>query len=157
MATKFTANLVGMDDLLKDLRDISLSISDIPSIKVGVPKEGAYPDGTPIETVGFVNEFGSEANNIPERSFLRSTIIDNNDKYVEMMEKGLDGVVQGKTDVDTMVNLIGITAEGDVKDKITDLKTPPNTESTIKKKKSSNPLVDTGLLRSSIIYEIGDE
>lgn len=159
MATSLTASLEGADELLKQLRQMGVDLAKAPDVRVGVPSEGAYPDGTPIETVGLVQEFGSEVNNIPARSYLRSTVSDNKKAYTDMLFKGLDSVVQGKTDVTTMLNYVGLQVEGDVKQKITDLDTPANKEATIKAKGSSNPLVDTGLLQSSIIYELttGDE
>ena len=39
-------------------------------------------------------------------------------------------------------------------DYLTDLKTPPLAESTIRRKGSSNPLIDTGQLRSSITWQV---
>ncbi len=155
---KTNVKLEGADELLKQLKKLGQDLSDAPSIKVGVPQEGSYPDGTPIHVVGFVNEFGSEGNNIPERSFLRSTVHENADEYANMLINGAKAYVDGKVpSMDVVANLVGIKVESDVKEKIFDLKDPANAESTIKKKKSDNPLIDTGLLRSSIIYEVGDE
>jgi hypothetical protein len=51
---------------------------------------------------------------------------------------------------------MGQLAEGHVKQEITDLRTPPNAESTIRAKGSDNPLIDTGALRQSIRYVIDD-
>jgi hypothetical protein len=44
-------------------------------------------------------------------------------------------------------------AQNDVRKAIRDLDSPPNAESTIKAKGSSNPLIDTGQMINSIRWE----
>ena len=56
--------------------------------------------------------------------------------------------------LDMTLNKIGVTAVGLVQKYMTDLRTPPNAASTIKKKGSSNPLIDSGALRQSVSYKI---
>jgi len=136
---KVDAEVLGMDELKKDLKDVVDNLNEFGSVKVGVPQQGNYPDGTPIKTVGFVHEFGSPKMNIPQRSFLRSTLIENESRYYELIGKGIEKVLQGKASIKDVRNGIAVTFEGDVKDKITDL-----------------PLIDTGLLKKSIISETGD-
>ena len=51
---------------------------------------------------------------------------------------------------DRKLKLIGLEQEAETKKTLTDLRTPPNAPSTIKAKGSSNPLIDTGELRSKI-------
>lgn len=124
-------------------------------IKVGVPKgSGNYPDGTPITLVAAVNEFGSPSRGIPERSFLRASLHKNSRKYRQTFRKGLTAIAQGKMKSDNLLKLIGQMAESDVKSYITNLRSPANKPSTVASKKSSNPLIDTGLLRQSIRYVI---
>lgn len=48
------------------------------------------------------------------------------------------------------MGLLGEVVQQDIQDAIVKLKSPPNAESTIAKKKSDNPLIDTGQLVSSI-------
>ena len=52
------------------------------------------------------------------------------------------------------LSIVGEVARADIIQSITDLKAPPNAESTIKQKKSTNPLIDTGLMRRSVTYKV---
>ena len=51
-------------------------------------------------------------------------------------------------------DMIGAKAAAIMKRTIRDFDDPPNAPATIKKKKSSNPLVDTGLLMQSVTWEL---
>lgn len=152
---KMKIDLSGEDALKKQLEEMAKEVKNMPNIKAGVP-EGDYPDGTPLRTVGFVNEFGSEVNHIPERSFLRSTLNENKDEYVKMLGTALNMYLNSNMKLEDALGIVGLKLENDIKDKIRDLDTPPNAPETIARKKSDSPLVDTGLLMSSIMYEIGD-
>jgi len=46
-------------------------------------------------------------------------------------------------------------AQGIVQEYMTNLKSPANAPSTIKRKGSANPLIDTGQQRQSVTYSIG--
>ena len=65
-------------------------------------------------------------------------------------------VLSGEMTMQTLLEQMGNLAEGHVKQEITDLDTPPNAQSTIDRKGSSSPLIDTGALRQSIRYVIDD-
>ena len=120
------------------------------AVKVGV-LHGKYPDGTNIALVGFFHEYGTK--HAPERSFIRSTLHDNND-YKSKTRKLASAIVRNKVTVKKGLGILGSTVSQDIQDKIVNLKSPPNTDATIKAKGSSNPLVDTGLLLSSIDFEV---
>ena len=105
---------------------------------------GAHEGGTSIVEVATYNEFGTR--NIPERSFLRSTYEENKDEWIsDLMQR-----YQSNKKMDGL----GMRMKRDVQKKITELSAPPNSEATIRKKKSSNPLIDTGLMRQSINYKV---
>lgn len=124
-------------------------------IEVGIPSNAInYPDGTRVAEVAVTNEFGDPDKGIPERSFLRSTVREERPKYKSLMVKAIESSEKNKTPILKRASEIGQVAESDVKRKITDIKTPPNSPRTINEKKSSNPLVDTGHLRNSIRYEV---
>jgi hypothetical protein len=144
------------DNILKKLKK---NLEEAPELLVGVPQDAIpYPDGTPVALVGAVHEFGSS--NVPERSFIRTAINENLDKYIGMAERGSKKVVEGKLSFEQVANLIGTEAQGDIQDKITEISTPALAASTLrqreKKGSTPNPLVDTGQLRQSIRYEIRD-
>lgn len=122
---------------------------------MGLPaNSNAYPDGTSVILVGATHEFGSESRQIPERSFLRSTIHENRRVYKLFIRALSKKLIKGEITADKALGLLGLKVSSDVKQKIVSLKSPPNAESTIKAKKSSNPLVDTAHLVQSITYEV---
>ncbi len=92
---------------------------------------------------------------IPERSFVRSTF---DEKADEIEEKAKDVIVAAvnRTDVNKALNLAGQYIEGEIKKKIGNGPFVPNAPATIRKKKSSNPLIDTGHMRQSVRYKIGE-
>lgn len=91
---------------------------------------------------------------IPERSFLRSTFDSENDRIMKQTERAIGQVVTGKMSVDDMLDLCGQQFATAIKDRIVEISTPPNHPYTIEQKGSSNPLVDTGGLVSSIAWKV---
>jgi len=153
---RIKAKVTRKGDASKELKKLVGALGGI-RISVGVPEDAApYPDGTPTAMVAAVHEFGSPSRNIPERSFMRSAIEENQDKYIDLAQAGLQRVIDGHMTLHQLGALIGQAAEDDVKSKITDLQDPPLKEATIKAKGSDNPLIDTGHLRQSIRYEVTD-
>lgn len=53
--------------------------------------------------------------------------------------------------------MLGEKVVDDLKDAVTNFQTPANAESTIEKKGFNKPLVDTGVMRDSIMYDISPE
>lgn len=154
MKSSVTDRDFGFKDLLSALDDMDGEIS----VLVGVPGTAEeYKDGANQVLVASVNEFGSDDGRIPERSFLRSTVDEKSNDYAALLAKLVGQVVDGKITPTQALDRLGLTVERDVKRKIVEIKEPPNAASTIRMKKSSNPLVDTGQLRQSITYEIRRE
>ena len=134
---------------IKELEKISKRMNSAESVKVGLPKgSNNYPDGTSVIMVGTVHEFGSPSKGIPERSFLRSTVIEGKSKYKSMFKKVATRIEKGTLNMKQGLNLIGLQVQTDVRQKITDIKDPAL------KNREGNPLVDTGHLRQSIIFKV---
>ncbi|MFF5994277.1 hypothetical protein AAGS61_05920 [Lysinibacillus sp. KU-BSD001] len=91
---------------------------------------------------------------IPERSFLRSTFDEKNREWATFAKRQLPNLLEGRIDAQTLCERLGARMVADIQEKITDLDTPPNAPSTIKQKKSSNPLIDTGGLRRRVTYRV---
>jgi len=53
-----------------------------------------------------------------------------------------------------LLNVLGLQVVGQIQQRITSLREPPNKPSTIRRKKTDNPLIDTGFLRSSTTFEL---
>jgi hypothetical protein len=131
-----------------------------PGVLVGVrDAAGSDEDGTPLVQIAAVHEFGSSDGHTPERSFLRSTVDVQGEAYAVALVAVLDAarkapIGAGNAVIRRGLGRLGAKAVGDVKRTITDLDTPPNAPSTVERKGSSNPLIDTGRLRQSIDFEV---
>lgn len=121
-----------------------------PDIRVGFFASARYQDGEQVAAVAASNEFGD--GNIPERPFFR--------RSVATMTRDLKDVVRRQIDTETMklsntgANRVGAWTAGVVQEEITDLRRPPNSPYTIKRKGSSNPLIDTGFMRQSVTWKV---
>lgn len=137
----------GIDEIEK----LAQSLRGPDTVKVGLPKgSNAYPDGTSVIMVGAVHEFGSPSRGVPQRSFLRTTVIEHRRAYAAFMKKLTKKMVSGDMTKEKALGLLGLKVQTDVRSKITDISTPPL------KDRDGNPLVDTGHLRQSIIFKVGE-
>jgi hypothetical protein len=123
------------------------------TVDVGIIDAGTHVDGDlTVASIGFIHEFGTE--DIPERSFMRSTLREKKKEIITLQKQLLRKIVNGSSNTVKALGLLGEVMADFISQKITTLKTPPNAPGTIIAKGSSNPLVDTGQLRNSITYEV---
>ena len=92
--------------------------------KVGWLESAKYEDGTPVAYVAAIQEFGSPKNNIPSRSFMRTTISEQRNKWMELAKSGAKAVVAGNETVRSVVEKIGFQAQGDIGAKISSISSP---------------------------------
>lgn len=90
---------------------------------------------------------------IPERSFLRNGHDENVDRVLTQTGRAIGQVIAGKMSVDDLLDLYGEQMATAIKTYMRDLSSPPNHPYTVEQKGSSNPLIDTGQLLESIIWE----
>lgn len=90
---------------------------------------------------------------IPERSFFRTTHDKEADRILKQTELALGAYIDGSMSLDKLLDTYGEQMATAVKKTIRDIETPPNHPFTIEQKGSSNPLVDTGALKDSIMWE----
>lgn len=98
---------------------------------------------------------GAYSGSIPARPFLRPGVENVAPTLVLLAEVQIPKVLSGELTMLQILQQMGQMAEDGVRTQITNLKDPPNAKSTIRKKGSDNPLIDTGNLRQSIRYVIG--
>ena len=122
----------------------------VRGVDVGVFASAKYPNGTLVAAVAAWNEFGTA--DIPERPALRNANKSN--------EKVLLRILKLKVDPETMVvtpkiaGLLGVSLQGAMQQSIVSLSSPANEDSTIRAKKSSNPLIATGTYLRSITFKV---
>lgn len=152
-----TVSLIGRQQAEQALKDLAKSLEREQRVLVGVPKgAGEYEDGVNYATIMAVNNFGSADGRIPGRPVLQPAVEEGAPVYRRLAEVMLPKVLSGEMEMRVLLEQMGSLAEGHVKQYMTDLRTPPNAQSTIDKKGSDNPLIDTGALRQSIRYVIDD-
>jgi hypothetical protein len=146
----------GWDKIQRELKKLDKAFT-----KVGIQSDaGKSDDGkTDLVLIAATNEFGTDKAGknknvrIPERSFVRAAM-DNNKKKINSFIAELIGKVEdGKITAIRAVGLLGEMGEGLIKRRMTTLRTPPNAQSTIDAKGSSNPLIDKGNLRNAVRHE----
>ena len=160
------------------LQQLEKALSGDNVVQVGIPQDTSpYPDGTPVSLVAAVHEFGADIEvtdkmrkfffaigyplnrstthiNIPERSFMRSTMREEQKKYVKFMRKSILRILTNRVTPEQAAAQLGQLAADDVRDKIYAIDTPPNSSMTKERKGSDNPLVDTGRLARSVTFEV---
>jgi hypothetical protein len=92
---------------------------------------------------------------IPMRSFIRSTMDANAQKYLEVAQRLMKKIIDRTMTRFQALALMGLRIQRDIQRTIDKTHTPPNAPSTIRRKGSSHPLIDTGNLRASIRYSVG--
>jgi hypothetical protein len=105
--------------------------------------------------LGVIHEFGSPQAHIPERSWLRSSFDLNREKWFALAGKLAAKLIDGKLAVYDALELLGMAAAADIKKHITvgEGIPPPDAPATVRRKKSSRTLVDSGQLVASISHE----
>lgn len=122
---------------------------------VGVTaKTNARGDEFSNADLAAVHEFGSPAHNIPERSFLRKPLINNAAAIAYLAKNAVAKFMAGQITAETALSYVGEEAKSISKTAITEGIAPALKPATIKRKKSSKPLIDTAQLLNSITYEV---
>lgn len=118
------------------------------SIDVGFFVGTKYKNGKDVTTIARDNDQGTK--NIPERPFM----IPAGNKAANKTINITVNSIAGGMDESQALSRAGIMFKNAIQREITNLKEPPNAESTILKKGSSNPLIDTGLMRSKVEWKL---
>ena len=107
-----------------------------------------YPNGKDVTTVARDNDQGTKR--IPERPFMIPAGNKAANKTINITVHS----IAGGMDEQQALSKAAIMFKNAIQKEITNLKEPPNAESTILKKGSSNPLIDTGLMRSKVEWKL---
>lgn len=142
-----TAQVTGNFSKAKELIE-KLKASSQKAVYVGFPAEFNEKvegsDSFNLASLAAVLEFGNER--IPTRPFLRQTLAENQKKYIELFAE----LINRGFSIEQAYNQIALIAQGDVQQNIVNGDWAANAESTIKRKGSSKPLIDTGKMRQSV-------
>ncbi len=155
------ADNVRVDKRLWDKLRAKAKRLDKMHVKIGVlaSKGGAAahgPDQISLIELAAIHEFGSPAAHIPERSFIRATFnIRRVNALRDMVARLAKAIITNDLAPERALAMLGAWGAAEVKNTITEIDIPPPlADSTVQAKGSSKPLVDTGLLKNSISYEV---
>lgn len=147
--------MVGHDKLTPEGRRFFAEIEKLKAQQVRVGYQqgaAASEEGVDMADIAMWNELGTV--NSPARPFLRQSVDDNAAKISAFCKAQLQRLAQGSTDAETILKQIGVMQKGLVQEKIENGSFKPNAPSTVKKKGSDKPLIDTGRMRQSVNYVI---
>ena len=142
---------------LKAALNTGIRSRGVHKVSVGFFSKARYPDkkNTPVTNVAAWNEYGTEDKNgqqlIPPRPFFKKGL-----RTAEPDVRDITSKVNPKALAMTHVaaNRLGAVVQGHIQTSIRVLRYPKNADSTIRRKGSSNPLIDTGFMRRAVSYEI---
>lgn len=156
MSVKVTKDRV--PDLLKAVRDLTKQ-----EVLIGIPAENAgRDDDLPINNaeLGYIHEFGAPAANIPPRPFLVPGVSGAQGKFEPHLKAAANAALSGDGGkVSQGLQRAGIVAASAVKSKIDEGPFAPLSDTTIQRKGSDKPLIDTGQMRNavtSVVRKKGD-
>jgi phage gpG-like protein len=129
------------------------------ALAVGLPKGKAtskiYGDGMTVVSVAAIHEYG--AGNNPTRSFLRIPYKIKKDAIRKLLISLFKGVAEKGLDASSQLEKAGVVLQNISKEafETKGYGTWPDIKPSTKARKgSSAPLIDTGILRGSITYEV---
>ncbi len=151
-------------------------------VLIGVPDStaGRKDDGEPLSNaeIGYIQETGSPANNLPARPFLVPGVAAAQSKTLPQLQKGVEAALDGDLEaVQRRLSSAGLVAQASVRKRINSGITPALSEATLRERARrgrkgaeeelarraagekpgtdlAKPLIDTGQLRNAITYVI---
>ncbi|WP_079218927.1 hypothetical protein [Herbaspirillum robiniae] len=161
-----------MPDFIKqdNLKQVLEAISGLvgKDVLVGIPDsaperrtdESGEPTPPSNAVIGYIQETGSPANNIPPRPFLVPGVAEVQDAISTRLGKAASAALAGDKDgAEVQMGRAGLQAQNSVRARINNGVMPELKDSTIanrlrRGRTGTVPLIDTGQLRNSIIYVI---
>ena len=111
-----------------------------------------YPEGPTVAEVAAWNEFGTV--HIPPRPFMRQSVDKYESQIKTMCAEQLKAIAEGSANADEALRAIGALQVGLIQHEIGAGGFVENADSTIKQKDSSQPLIDEGRMRQSVLYVV---
>lgn len=143
----------GMKSILKEIESFKNAL-----VKIGVIEGTGEYNGTPIVEYATYNENGVAGSNgnwkIPPRPFIKGWVDNKKENIENTIRRLFSKVASGEMKADEALKTLGQYGQDGIKSYIRNGDFVPNAPSTIKRKGSSKPLIDSGTLRNSIRYEV---
>lgn len=149
MSIKIIGLQAVQDALSKELA--KLSGNEYALVGVHESAEAVEGSDMTMATLGAIQHYGNDK--IPARPYLDVGVEAGVKEYLEIVQEGIE---KGLTK-EQIMEQVGNSAAGYVQQYMTDLRDPPNAESTIRQKGSDNPLIWNGDLRRAQTYTVTDK
>lgn len=139
-----------------NLDKIKVALNRVPEefedmvAQIGFPSGYNYENGTSVASVAAIHEFGAPGANIPARPFIGPTVKRQKKEWSKIISHFIPKVVEGKMTAFDVLDLVGRVAAGEIQTTISTIYSPPLSPATIKRKGSSKPLIDTGLMLATV-------
>lgn len=129
----------------------SLDAEDVHPVEAG-QAEGKKAAPVNVIDIAIWNEFGTW--NTPSRSFIRAWFDESVGQMRNVLMPQMRSVIKMEITSEIALERVGLWAVGQIQKRIASGIDPENAQSTIDRKGSSKPLIDEGILRSSISYRV---
>ena len=152
MSVKFETKDLGKAKIERELKAAKKLVA-----LVGIPSDAKRHEDNPnigLAEIAFIMEKGSAINNIPARPFMHQTRERNEKRVLGLSKKLLKNLSNGSTTAMDAIKKLGASYEGAMKRIFIEGSFAPDAPATVRRKKSSRPLIDTGLLRQSIKFKV---
>lgn len=144
--------------LIRIMQEIG-KLASKPHVKIGYPAESEETnkqkentkEALTVLAVAVHMEFGTK--HVDERSFIRSSHDENKQELLSFTQDLVGKIYDGAMTVERALDLIGLKMVNNVKKKIRSKIPPPLATSTIERKKSDVPLIDTGQLLNAVTFK----
>jgi hypothetical protein len=123
-------------------------------LEIGIPEGPTERTGASLAKIAAAHVFGTSDGRIPQRDFLRPAIQKNLGALTDLTKANLARAAAGEMGMDIALGQVGAMAVGNVQDEIVNGSFVPNAPATIRRKKSSKPLIDTGSMRQSVMWRV---
>lgn len=122
-------------------------------VKAGFPAGKVDQD---ILNKAIWTHYGTSQNPESEWPFMSNALQDNSDNYLSIMRQSAPKILSGELPVGGVMLKLGILFQGDIQAEMVAIRDPENAPSTIKKKGSSNPTIDTGETKNNVTFQTYD-
>lgn len=140
-------------------------------LKVGWVEKNRYPEedgGIYVAEAAAMNEYGVPHRNVPPRPFMRPAIVHNKNEWLQLIDTGSKAVARGSYSIEEVLESLGGSVAGDIRNAIQAVTSPALSPWTIAKRLSkysnrskvgslTKPLIDTGLMFETVTYAVEPE
>ena len=144
---------LGLNKILKEIKKFEGAV-----VKAGILEGSGSVDGVSIAQYATWNENGVAGKKgkwkIPPRPFIKGWVANNQKQITSTMQRLYGEVASGNITADEALKRLGVFAKSGIQSYIRRGDFVPNAPSTIRKKDSSQPLIDSGTMRKAVNYEV---